>query len=86
MQLSLQGGIMLDFFCTIGGEDKEKAILRFIELINANDLKVKEITLEGSDGKLHTFGVEGSEMEINRVEEVDEDLPKKYKNYPVAAR
>ncbi|PAD70630.1 hypothetical protein CHH83_02170 [Bacillus sp. 7586-K] len=80
MEYLVQGGISLDYFTRLKGDDKDRVLHSFLKLINPNDLKIKEIILEGVDGKLHTINVESSEMEIDVLEEIDEDTPKKYKN------
>lgn len=80
MKKLIQGTITLDFFCTIRGESDESAINKITELIDLLDLKMKELSIMGIDGGLHTFGIENSEMEVNSLVDVDEDLPEKYKN------
>ncbi|MGM7720605.1 hypothetical protein [Metabacillus sp. Hm71] len=83
MEFILQGEARLDFFCMTKEETEESAVLKFIKLLDMDYLKIREITVEGSDGRLHKLGIEGSEMEINSIIEVDEDTPKKYLDYQV---
>lgn len=80
MEYLVQGGISLDYFTRLKGDDKDRVLHSFLKLINPNDLKIKEIIVEGVDGKLHTISVENSEMDIDSLEEIDEDMPRKYKN------
>lgn len=83
MKFLLQGGATLDFYCTVGGENREEAEKKFHGTIDVNDLQVQGILVKGSDGRLHMLGIEGSELEVNSIEEVDEDTPKKYKDYQI---
>ncbi|MNR41454.1 hypothetical protein D3C85_1598460 [compost metagenome] len=70
----------MDFFCTVGSGNDEVALSKFTELFDLIDLKMKELSIKGNDGGLHKFGIENSEMEVNSLVDVDEDIPNKYKN------
>lgn len=80
MEYLVQGGISLDYFTRLKGDDRDRVLNSFLKIINPNDLKIKEITLEDVHGKLHKISVECSEMEIDTIVEIDEDMPEKYKN------
>jgi len=85
MKYLFQGGVTLDFFCMVGGENAGKAEYNFHNVIDVNNLQVQGILVKGSDGKLHMLGIEDSNLEVDSVVEVDEDTPKKYRDYQVGS-
>lgn len=76
----IQGGVSSGFFCGVQGEGAEKAMDNYMAILDPDRIKIRGIIVEGSDGKLHTLGIEGAEMEITSIEEIDEDMPEKYKD------